>query len=76
MLKKVLKGFGVYWLATYSLYGVSEQLKRMVEIETNIIKAKRNDEEPPKYKLVSLWMLTFDNIKEAVNVISKFVKES
>ena len=75
MIKKILKVFGVYWLVSWSLYGVSEQLKKGTEIGVNAIKAERSGEKTPKYKVVPVWKLTFDNIKEAVNVFTEYIKE-
>lgn len=76
MLKKVLKAFGAYWLVSWSLYGVSEQLKKGTEIGVSVVKAQRSGEKPPKYKVVSVWLLTFENLKEAVNLFTEYIKES
>jgi len=63
MAKKILKVWGAFVVVSWAAYGMSDQMLKMAKN----YKESKEAGYKVKTKLTSVWCLTYDNLKQAVN---------
>lgn len=73
-MKGLVRNWWKYFLISYTVYGVSESLKRTVQTKFNKLKAEKEGEE---YEVITRPVLyeAYDNFKEVGNMFVKYVNE-